>query len=59
MIITEKSSPPLQTPRGTLRMTYMMKLVEKLSIREAINCTSMVIRKVVRRPYLSDTQPKK
>ena len=51
--------PPLHIPRGTLSTTYMVKLTEKLSIKEAMNCTSIVISKVIRRPYLSDTQPKK
>lgn len=51
--------PPLHIPRGTLSTTYMVKFTEKLSIKEAMNCTSIVISKVIRRPYLSDTQPKK
>ena len=51
--------PPLHIPRGTLSTTYMVKFTEKLSIKDAMNCTSIVISKVIRRPYLSDTQPKK
>lgn len=51
--------PPLHIPRGTLSTTYMVKFTEKLSIKDAMNCTSIVITKVIRRPYLSDTQPKK